>query len=130
MQGKTRYYNRPSFFWDVTCRIMAAGDWRFGKTYRSHLKGSTTKKSRTACPLKISPLGCTETSAASYKTTSRNIPKERRHQLYRGEKINNKTRVMLFIQRCFLNYIVRNDVWINMINLKWGKWKCLWDSSW
>ena len=64
--------------------IPLTGYRRFGTSYRSHLQG-------TACPLKMGPIGCPETSVNNYGSTLRNIPEERRSHLHRGSSVKSLT---------------------------------------
>ena len=80
---------------DFTQRRMVVSYWRFGTTYRSHLRGLSNPRrmpehlgtpcSRyspwNALPSKMGPIGCPETSVRNYHFRLRKIPKERRSHL-------------------------------------------------
>jgi hypothetical protein len=75
---------RAAPFWDITQRWVVILYRRFGTPYRSIFKGQEVfrKSSWTYWPLKMVPIGCTETSVHNYHSTLRNIPEESRSHLH------------------------------------------------
>jgi hypothetical protein len=76
LQAPAAMYMRYALLWDTTQRWVVVLCRRFGTTYRSYLQGS--RSSWTSWPLKIVPIGCSETSIQNYHSTLRNIPEGRR----------------------------------------------------
>jgi hypothetical protein len=74
---------RSVLFWDSTQFRMVVSYRRFGKTYRSHLQGSSSI-SCIAEPLKVGPIRYFETSVRTCHSTARKIPKEDRYHSHRG----------------------------------------------
>jgi hypothetical protein len=60
--------------WDFTHRSMVVPYRRFGTTYRAYLQGSSIPRRMVTCPVKVGPMGCSETSVRSYRTSLRKIP--------------------------------------------------------
>jgi len=67
LSGNRKHWSRRDLGYsgDITQRIVVTPYRRFGRTNRSHLQGSR--------PLKMGPIGCTETSVRSNHDTLRNI---------------------------------------------------------
>ena len=70
----------PALYRDFKQRRLEVRYRRFGITYRSHLQGSSMPG---LWPLKIGPIGSSETSDIYYQYTFRNILEERRFLLHR-----------------------------------------------
>jgi hypothetical protein len=74
-----------TLFWNITQRRVVVPYRRFGRTYRSHLKGFFSSSH-----LKMGPLRCPETSVKDYHSTLHNIPEERIYHVYRGASLKSR----------------------------------------
>jgi len=66
---------RTAMFWVITQWVVLILCRSVGRTYRPHLQGH---------PLKVGPIGCTQTSARNYHHSLRNIPEEYSSHPLRG----------------------------------------------
>jgi hypothetical protein len=60
---------------DFTQRCMVVPYRRFGTTYRAYLQGLSIPRGMVAFPVKMGPMGCSETSLRSHHTSLLKIPK-------------------------------------------------------
>ena len=80
VHASTVVQTRSSLFWDVTQRRLVANCRRFGTNYPSHLQASSIWTPRWGgWPLKVGPMGCTETLLTYCQSTLRNILEERKY---------------------------------------------------
>jgi len=62
-----------------------------------------------AWPLKMGPISCPETSLNNYQPRLRNVPEERRSDLYRGEGL--KSHLVLFLSDPHLPFFTQSTTW-------------------
>jgi hypothetical protein len=100
---KHNSYMKSARFWDITQRWVIVLHRRFGTIYLYHLQGSKPPKrkprrkisSRTSWTLKMTPIGCPETSVYNYHSKLRNIPEEWRSHVHRGGSLRSLTNCRL-----------------------------------
>ena len=103
---------RSALLWDITQSIAVMPCRRFGTTYRSHLQES--RSPRSSCldlkevsswisfPLKMGPIGCSETSVRNCHHKLRKSPEESGHQVVFGCVLLTESNMMHFLVPKFL----------------------------
>ena len=81
---KMFFYSRSALLWDILQLKMVIRHQHFGTTYWFHLQISRSLSFWISWPLKMGPIGCSETSVSNNHSMLCNNPEECRPHVHRG----------------------------------------------